>query len=70
MCVAADKLHKAINTYEVPIQSRRDREGKDYIREFFDMISDYQELAPSDKKFSPNEIDNLYDGLILKFPVP
>ena len=32
------------------------------------MISDYQESTPSDKKFSPNEIDNLYDGLILKFP--
>ena len=32
------------------------------------MIWDYQESAPSDKKFSSNEIDNLYDNLILKFP--
>ena len=67
-CVAADKLRKAINTYDVPIQSQRDRDGKDYIREFLDMICDYQESAPSDKKFSPNEIDNLYDAFILKFP--
>ena len=32
------------------------------------MIWDYQESAPSDKKFSSNEIDNLYENLILKFP--
>ena len=32
------------------------------------MISDYQESAPKGKKFSANEIDNLYDDLILKFP--
>ena len=51
-CVAADKLRKAINKYDVPIQSRHDRDGKEYIREFLDMIWDYQESAPSNKKSS------------------
>ena len=67
-CVAADKLRKAIKTFDVPVTSRRDKEAKDYFRDFLDMISDYQESAPKDKKFSANEIDNLYDDLILKFP--
>ena len=38
------------------------------MRDFLDMITDYQESAPKAKKFSANEIDNLYDDLILKFP--
>ena len=49
--MAPYKLCKAFNTFDVPILSRRNKEGKDYIRDFLDMISDYQESAPSDKKF-------------------
>ena len=51
-CVVADTLCKAINKYEIPIQSRRNRSVKEYIREFLDMIWDYQESAPKKTRSS------------------
>jgi hypothetical protein len=43
--VAADKLRKELKAFDVPVLSRRDKEGKDYIREFLDVISDYHRVC-------------------------
>ena len=64
--VAADALRKEVKAFDVPEPSRRSKKSKEYFRSFLDMINDYQESAPKDKKFSANEIDNLYDDMILE----
>ena len=66
--MAADALRKEIKAFDVPAPHRRSKTSKEYFRSFLDMIKDYQDSAPKDKKFSTNKIDNLYDDMILKFP--
>ena len=67
--VAADALRKEIKAFDVPaIGPVAPRQVKNISVGFLDMIKDYQDSAPKGKKFSANEIDNLYDDMILEVP--
>lgn len=66
--MAANQLPLAINDYDVSMQSRRVKENKECIREFLDMIWDYQEPVPKDKQMTETEIDNLFDSFSRKIP--